>query len=483
MRQPITIKGPVTIKGVAATRRSFLGRASSSIGGIALGLLLRPAAAAASHSPLQGALPAPHYRPRAKRVIHLYMAGGPSHLETFDEKPKLAEMDGQPMPESVTKGQQIAQLQGSALHCFAPRFGFGSFGESGQRISTLFPHLGSVADELAFIRSMKTEQINHDPAHTLFNTGSTIAGRPSMGAWLTYGLGVESQDLPGFVVMTSVGKGGQAQPIAARQWSAGFLPSRYQGVEFRSTGDPVLYVSNPAGVNAKLQHTTIAAIERLNRIHHDVVDDPEIITRIAQYELAYRMQASVPELMDLSSESQATLDRYGTQGGDGTFAANCLLARRLAERGVRFIQVYHRAWDHHGEIKKSMEITAQEVDRPAAALIADLRARGMLDDTLVLFGGEFGRTPMSQGGNGRDHHIAGYSYALAGGGVQGGISRGATDDLGYHAVEDVTHIRDLQATIMYLMGIDHERMSVKFQGLDIRLTGVEKAHVLHSILT
>jgi hypothetical protein len=474
------VPNDVPIRSLHSTRRSFLGRATSSVGGLALGMLLR-AESADAFAPSASSGVA-HLKPRAKRVIHLYMAGGPSHLETFDEKPKLMAMDGQPMPESITKGQQIAQLQGQDLKCFAPQFSFKSFGQSGQRISSLFPQLGAVADELAVIRSMKTEQINHDPAHMLFNTGSTITGRPSMGAWLTYGLGSESQDLPGFVVMTSVGKGGQAQPIAARQWSAGFLPSRYQGVEFRSTGDPVLYVGNPPGVSPQLQRTTISAVRGLNQIHHDAVDDPEILTRIAQYELAFRMQTSVPELMDLSNEPQSTFEMYGTQGGDGTFAANCLLARRLAERGVKFIQVYHRAWDHHGEIKKSMEITAREVDRPAAALIADLRQRGMLDDTLVLIGGEFGRTPMSQGGTGRDHHIAGYSYALAGGGVQGGISYGATDELGYHAVDNVTHIRDLQATILHLMGVDHERMSVRFQGLDIRLTGVEKAHVLRSIL-
>lgn len=466
------------------TRRAFLAR-TASIGGIALGTLLRPdflsAPSTAQAAGQGGVLPAPHVLPRAKRIIHLYMAGGPSHLETFDYKPKLAEMHGKPMPESLTAGQQIAQLQGQELNCFAPQWPFARYGECGHQICTQFEHIGSVADDLCIIRSMTTDQINHDPAHTLFNTGSTLPGRPSMGAWLTYGLGTETQDLPGFVVLTSVGKGGQAQPIAARQWSAGFLPSRYQGVEFRSTGDPVLYVSNPQGINRGLQGETIDAIGRMNRMHHDLVDDPEIRTRIAQYELAYRMQASVPGLMDLSGEPQHIFDLYGTQGADGTFAANCLLARRLAERGVRFIQVYHRAWDHHGGIKKAIEITAEEVDRATAALITDLKHRGMLDDTLVLFGGEFGRTPMAQG-NGRDHHIKGYAYFLAGGGVQGGSSLGATDELGYNAVEDVVHVRDLQATILHLMGIDHERFTYKFQGLDVRLTGVEHARVLKEIL-
>lgn len=466
------------------TRRSFLGRSTASIGGMALTSLLRRESGLVHGSEvanLGGVIEAPHVLPRAKRVIHLYMAGGPSHLETFDYKPKLAELHGQPMPESITAGQQIAQLQGQKLNCFAPQWPFEKYGDSGQEICSQFAHIGAVADELCIIRSMTTDQINHDPAHTLFNTGSTLPGRPSMGSWLTYGLGAETQDLPGFVVLTSVGKGGQAQPIAARQWSAGFLPSRYQGVEFRATGDPVLYVSNPKGIDRELQGETIEAIGRLNRVHHDLVDDPEIQTRIAQYELAYRMQASVPGLMDLSGEPRHIFEMYGTQGADGTFAANCLLARRLAERGVRFIQVYHRAWDHHGGIKNAIDITAREVDRAAAALITDLKQRGMLDDTLILFGGEFGRTPMAQG-SGRDHHIKGYAYFMAGGGVRGGISLGATDEFGYNAVEDIVHVRDLQATILHLMGINHERFTYKFQGLDVRLTGVEHARVLQEVL-
>ena len=458
------------------TRRAFL---SQGIGAIAASQLLGRAPTGN-----QGPGQAPKGRrhaPRAKRVIHLYMAGGPSHLETLDEKPALAALDGQPMPESFTRGQPIAQLQGQRLVCLGPRFPFASFGQSGQRICARFPHIGSVADEIAIIRSMQTDQINHDPAHTLFNTGNTNPGRPSMGSWINYGIGSECDDLPGFVVLSSVGRGGQAQPIAARQWSAGFLPSRFQGVEFRSKGDPVLYVNNPPGVTRQQQREAVDTIGRLNSLHDGVVADPEIATRIAQFEMAFRMQRSVPELTDLGNEPREVLDLYGVEGQDGSFASNCLLARRLAERGVRFIQVYHRAWDHHGGIERAIGLTADEVDRATAALILDLKRRGMLDDTLVLWGGECGRTPMGQG-NGRDHHIRGFSYFMAGGGVRGGVSHGATDELGYRAVEDVVHVRDLHATILHLLGIDYDRLSQRFQGLDVRLTGVEHAEPIWPIL-
>jgi len=461
------------------TRRSFLGGGVCGIGAIAAQQLM---ARTTSNERYDGVVSPRHHPPRVKRVIHLYMAGGPSHLETLDFKPKLQELHGQPMPESFTRGQPIAQLQGQRLTCLGPQHPFARFGESGQEICTRFPHIGSIADELAIIRSMKTDQINHDPAHTLFNTGHTVPGRPSMGSWVTYGLGSECDDLPGFVVLSSVGKGGQAQPIAARQWSAGFLPSRFQGVEFRSKGDPVLYVQNPKGVSRAQQRDAVDAISSLNQLHNEQVHDPEIATRIAQFEMAFRMQASVPELADLKTEPREVLDLYGVETQDGSFASNCLLARRLAERGVRFVQVYHRAWDHHGGVKRAIDITAKEVDRATAALITDLKRRGMLDDTLVLWGGEFGRTPMGQG-NGRDHHIRGFSYFMAGGGVKGGVSHGATDELGYHAVEDVVHVRDLHATILHLLGIDHERLSQPFQGLDVRLTGVETARPIRQILT
>jgi hypothetical protein len=380
-------------------------------------------------------------------------------------------MHGQPMPESYTKGKPIAQLQGRPLNCFGPQHAFRKFGQSGQEICEVFPQLGSVADEICIIRSMVTEAINHDPAHTYMNTGSTISGRPAMGAWFNYGLGSESQDLPGFVVLTSLGRFGQGQPIAARQWHSGFLPSRFQGVEFHSKGDPVLYVGNPAGIDRQRQRDVVDAVQQLNQLQGQVVDDPEIATRISAYETAFRMQASVPELMDVSDEPQHILDLYGTQGADGSFAGNCLLARRLAERGVRFVQLYHRGWDHHGGIKEAVKNTAGEVDRASAALIQDLKQRGMLQDTLLIWGGEFGRTPMAQG-NGRDHHIKGFSIWMAGGGIRGGVTHGATDELGYDAVTDIVHVNDFHATILHLLGIDHRRLTYKFQGRDFRLTDV-----------
>ena len=318
---------------------------------------------------------------------------------------------------------------------------------------------------------MVTEAINHDPAHTFMNTGTTISGRPAMGSWLTYGLGSESDDLPGFVVLTSTGQFGQAQPISTRQWHSGFLPSRFQGVRFYSKGDPVLYLGNPRGTTADRQRDVVDTVQRLNQLEEEQTADPEIYTRISAYETAFRMQASVPELIDLSNEPRHVLDLYGTEGGDGSFAANCLLARRLAERGVRFIQLYHRDWDHHGGIKEHVAGTAREVDQASAALIKDLKQRGMLDDTLVIWGGEFGRTPMAQG-NGRDHHIKGFSIWMAGGGIKGGLTHGATDEFGYSAVKDVVPVHDLHATILALFGIDHHRLIYRFQGRDFRLTDV-----------
>jgi hypothetical protein len=458
------------------TRRALFGRTTTGLGTLALASLLNPdllrgGARAAGPERWAGAVGPLHFAPKAKRIIYLYMAGGPSHLETLDYKPTLAAMHGKPMPASYTSGMPIAQLQGQKLVCFAPQHPFRKFGDSGQEIAAIFPRIGSVADEICVIRSMVTEAINHDPAHTFMNTGTTISGRPSMGSWLNYGLGSESEDLPGFVVLTSLGRFGQAQPLSARQWHSGFLPSRFQGVEFHSKGDPVLYVGRPRGVNAARQRDVVDAVQRLNRLENDVLDDPEIATRISAYETAFRMQTSVPELVDTSDEPKHVLDLYGTPGADGTFAANCLLARRLAERGVRFIQLYHRDWDHHGAIKRDVEGTAREVDQGAAALITDLKQRGMLDETLVIWGGEFGRTPMAQG-SGRDHHIKGFSIWMAGGGIKGGVSHGATDELGYAAVQDVVHVHDLHATILRLFGIDHTRLTYRFQGRDFRLTDV-----------
>jgi hypothetical protein len=459
----------------ALTRRAFLGRATQGVGALAL-------ASMAGRAAEPGALRETHLRPRAKRVIWLSMAGGPSHLETFDPKPKLAEMHGQPMPESMTKGQQLAQLQGQQLKCFGPQHKFSRFGREGAEICELFPQIGSVLGDIALVRSMTTDAINHDPAHMFMNTGSQIAGRPSMGSWVTYGLGSEAHDLPGFVVLTSLGRGGQNQPIAARQWSSGFLPSRHQGVQLRSKGDPVLYLSSPAGVNREAQGADIAAIAALNRRRDGLVADPEIATRIAQYEMAFRMQAGVPGLMDLKDEDAKTMELYGCAPGDGSFASNCLLARRLAERGVRFIQLYHKDWDHHGGVKDGVALKAQEIDRACMALITDLKRRGMLDETLIVWAGEFGRTPMSQGGSGRDHHNKAMSVWLAGGGVRGGVVHGETDELGYAAVKDVCTVHDLHATMLRCLGVDHERFTFKFQGLDAKLTGVEPSKPIAGIL-
>jgi len=473
------------------TRRAFLGRAGTGLGATALASLLggRDALASAlapiapasdGPAPWPGVVRPLHFPQRAKRVIHLYQAGGPSHLELFDHKPKLAAMHGQPMPESITKGQPIAQLQGQALKCYGPQHSFTRYGDSGQEMTTLFPRIGGVADDICIVRSMQTEQINHDPAHTFMNTGVQISGRPSAGSWVWYGIGSESENLPGFVVLTSQGRGGQMQPIAARQWSSGFLPSRFQGVQFRSKGDAVLYLRDPEGTTHEQQRDVIDAVDALTREQPDWVDDPEVEARLSQYEMAFRMQTSVPELTDLASEPAHIHEMYGASTLDGSFAANCLLARRLAERGVRFIQLYHRDWDHHSRLKGDIALKAREVDQATAALIQDLKQRGMLDETLVLWGGEFGRTPMAQG-DGRDHHIRGFSMFLAGGGIRGGISHGATDDFGYMAVEDVVPVHDVHATMLYLLGIDHTKLTIHHLGRDFRLTDVH-GHVVKEIL-
>jgi hypothetical protein len=463
-----------TAHALSINRRAFLQQSAYGLGGMAFALLanrLGASGGGARPPGWNGVLRAAHHAVRAKRVIFLCMAGGPSQFETFDWKPKLKELHGQPFPESFTAGQQLAQLQGTELKARGPFTEFKKHGQAGIEISELFPHIGSVADDLCVIRSMQTEQINHDTAHAFMNTGSIIKGRPSMGSWLLYGLGAETQDLPGFIVLTSAGKLG-LQPISARQWSSGVLPSRFQGIQFQSRGDAVHYVGNPDGVCQSTQRQVVEEIKRLNGFLAEEQFDPEIATRIAQYEMAFKMQTSVPELTDLKSEPQAMLDLYGIkEPGDGSFASNCLLARRLAERGVRMIQLYHRAWDHHGQLEEGMRSGARDVDQATAALIKDLKQRGMLDDTLILWGGEFGRTPMGQG-TGRDHHILGFSVFLAGGGVKAGTVYGATDELGYRAVDDVVNVHDLHATMLALLGIDHVRLNTKFQGLDIRLTGV-----------
>jgi hypothetical protein len=465
------------------SRRAFLARTSQGLGGVALASLLHPSLAGAASTGFLGKLPLPQ---RAKRVIWLSMAGGPSQLELFDHKPKLAEMDGQPMPESFTKGQQLAQLQGAKLICQGPQFKFHRFGKIQAELSELLPHIGSVADDICLVKSMTTEAINHDPAHMFMNTGSQVAGRPSMGSWITYGLGSVAEDLPGFVVLMSTGKGRSPQPVAARQWSSGFLPSKHQGVQLRSKGDPVLYLNKPPGVSSKSQKGDVAAINALNRQRDALVHDPEIATRIAQYEMAFQMQASVPDLVDLSGENAKTLERYGCVPGDGSFASNCLLARRLAERGTRFIQLYHRDWDHHSLLREELPLRAKEVDRACAALVTDLKERGLFEDTLIVWAGEFGRTPMMQGNKGpvgRDHHNKAMTIWLAGAGIRRGQVYGSTDDLGYAAVENVATVHDLHATMLHQLGIEQAAFTFKFQGLDAKLTGVEGGKVLRDILT
>lgn len=460
-------------------RRTFLKRSGVGIGAAAFSSLLGRDVAASA-----GTLDSiPHLPPRIKRVIFLCMAGGPSHLETFDYKPELDRLSGKAMPESFTKGQPIAQLQGQKLKVQGHLAKFQRYGETGTAVCDYIPWQAKLVDDICVVKSMVTEQINHDPAHTFMNTGTAISGRPSMGSWVTYGLGSETENLPGFIVLTSVG-GRNPQPISSRQWGCGFLPGRYQGVEFSATGNPVHYVKNPPGVKRSQQGKLIDTINQLNQLRIQQTNNPDSATRIKAYELAFQMQASVPELMDVKDEPQHILDMYGATPGDGSYASNCLLARRLAERGVRFIQLYHRGWDHHGDLDHYMKICCNLTDRPTWALLTDLKQRGMLDDTLVIWGGEFGRTPMFQGkgGIGRDHHIKGFSMWMAGGGIKPG-TYGETDELGYNAVKDVVHVRDMHATMLHMLGIDHNRFSVKHQGLDMKLTGVEPARVITDILS
>ena len=461
------------------SRRTFLKQSFAGLGGIALSQFANAAGnTSLPYLQQQGGL---HFPAKAKRIVHLCMAGGPSHLESFDPKPALDKLDGQPFPDSFTKGQQLAQLQGAKLIARGSFTGFKKYGNAGIEVSDLFPEIGSIADDICVVRSMVTEQINHDPAHAFMNSGSILKGRPSMGSWLLYGLGSETQNLPGYVVMVSKGNFPD-QPISARQWSAGFLPSKFQGVQFQSTGDAVHYVGSPDGVCQSTQRQVIEEVQRLNGMLREERHDPEIETRISQYEMAFRMQSSVPDLTDMKGEPQHILDMYGVkQPGDGSFASNCLLARRMLERGVRFVQLYHRGWDHHGDIESKMPYSANLTDRPSAALVKDLKQRGMLEDTLVIWGGEFGRTPMGQG-SGRDHHIRAFSLWMAGAGIKPGHVHGATDELGYNSTEDIVHVRDLHATLLDRFGIDHSRFTKKFQGLDYKLTGVEPAKVVKGII-
>jgi hypothetical protein len=457
------------------TRRHFFSRTASGIGAAALGSLLNHDLKAAG-----GLTGLPHFPPTAKRVIYLFQSGGPSQIELFDYKPKLPEVQGTNLPESVRMGQRLTQMSAtqSSFPMVPSRYSFKQHGKSGAWISELLPHTARIADDLTFVKSMYTEAINHDPAATYLQTGAQLAGRPSMGSWVVYGLGAETQDLPGFVVMISPGAGGGGQPLYDRLWGSGFLPTRYQGVKFRSVGDPVLYLSDPAGFPAANRREYLDALKQLNTMTLDEFGDPEVATRIAQYEMAFRMQSSVPELTDLSKESEATFKIYGEDSRKpGTFAYNCLLARRLAERGVRFIQLYQRDWDHHGGLPKGLPKVCQQTDQPAAALITDLKQRGMLDDTLVIWGGEFGRTVYCQGrltatDYGRDHHPRCFTMWMAGGGIRPGMTLGSTDDFSYNIVENPVHVHDLQATILHCLGVDHTRLTFKFQGRHFRLTDV-----------
>ena len=472
----------------AATRRQFLGRTTANIGIAALSTLLNGDLRAAAAT--TGGLPGlPHFAPKAKRVIYLFQFGGPSQIDLFDPKPALAKMQAAELPASIRMGQRLTTMTAgqSSFPVASSLFRFAQHGQSGAWLSELLPHTARVADELCFIRSLHTEQINHDPGITFFQTGFQLAGRPSIGSWLAYGLGSENQDLPAFVVMTSRGGKLGDQPLADRLWGSGFLPTRYQGVKFRSGSDPVLFLSDPPGFDETARRRFLDVVRDLNQAKLEEAGDPEIATRIAQYEMAFRMQTSVPELSNVSNEPDRTFEMYGPDARKpGTFAANCLLARRLAERGVRFIQLFHRGWDQHARLPEQIRVQCQATDQASAALIQDLKQRGLLDDTLVVWGGEFGRTVYCQGkltetDYGRDHHPRCFTVWMAGGGVKPGVTYGSTDDFSYNVVENPVHVHDLHATILHCLGIDHKRLTYKFQGRHFRLTDVH-GNVLKDIL-
>jgi len=454
------------------SRRWFLEQCGVGLGSMALGQLFAEAGlAAGSDDPL--GVKQPHFAPKAKRVIFLFMAGAPSHLELFDYKPQLARFDGTLPPADLLRGYRAAFINPNSK-LLGPKFKFGRYGKCGGELSELLPLLGTVVDDIAIVKSMVTDAFNHAPGQVLMNTGSQQFGRPSMGSWVTYGLGSESKDLPAFVVFSSGKKGPSGGDSC---WGSGFLPTVYQGVKFRTSGDPVLYLSNPRGVDEELQRDTLTSINRLNRMRLDVTGDPEIATRISSFEMAFRMQASTPELMDLSREPKQVLEMYGADPGKPSFANNCVLARRLVERGVRFVQLYHEAWDQHDKLVEDLRVNCKDTDQACAGLVQDLKQRGMLEDTLVVWGGEFGRTPMVQGttsgaANGRDHHPNAFTMWLAGGGIKPGITIGETDELGFNVTADRVHVHDLQATILHLLGLDHIRLTYKFQGRNFRLTDV-----------
>jgi hypothetical protein len=469
------------------TRRQFFANTGVGVGSLALASLLSEGklfAAPTADRRTNPLAPLPtHFPAKAKSVIFLFMAGGPSQLELFDHKPKLNELDGQVIPASFVKNQRFAFIKQDAK-LLGSRRHFRRWGKSGAEVSTLLPHIGSVSDDVAIIRSMKTDVFNHGPAKLFTNTGSPRFGRPSMGSWVTYGIGSEVDSLPGFVVLLSGPRGPRG---GTALWSSGFLPTTYQGVAFLNGNDPILNLSNPTGIDRRRQSEFVSAVRDLNSLRLEQVRDPEISTRIAAYEMAYRMQSSAPELMDLSRETKTTLEDYGADPNRPSFARNCLLARRLVEKGCRFVQLYHTDWDHHGNpgtnLGQPLDDRCREVDRPTAALIRDLKQRGLLDNTLVIWGGEFGRTPQGEPREtpGRDHHIEAYTMLMAGGGVKGGTTFGRTDEIGYHAVENPVHVHDLHATILHLLGLDHKRLIYRFQGRDFRLTDVA-GEVIHPIL-
>jgi hypothetical protein len=477
---------PIDDRARLLTRRHFFGRTACGIGTAALASLLSRDGFAVERGGADARLGLlggrTHVPPKAKRVIYLFMADGPAQLDLFDYKPKMADWFDKDLPDSIRNGQRITTMtSGQARFPIAPtKYRFARYGAGGAWISELLPHTASIADDLCIVKSMHTNAINHDPAITFMTTGSELPGRPSLGAWLSYGLGSENRDLPAFVVLVSMGSAGrEAQALFSRLWGSGFLPTQHQGVALRSQGDPVLYLSDPKGVDGGTRRRMLDGLAALNAKQHERVNDPETLTRIAQYEMAFRMQSSVPELVDLSGEPQSVLDLYGPDvKRPGSFAYNALLARRLAERDVRFVQLFHRNWDQHENLTNDLPKQCRDVDQACAGLVKDLKQRGMLDDTLVVWATEFGRTiycqgPLSRENYGRDHHPRCFTIWMAGGGVKGGVVHGETDEFGYNVVEDPVHVHDLNATIQHLLGIDHERLTYRFQGRDFRLTDVE----------
>ncbi|MEK9787459.1 MAG: DUF1501 domain-containing protein [Flavobacteriaceae bacterium] len=473
------------------TRRDFLTKTSLGLGGLSLASMLNSENLFASNRIQNAAVNLkglPHYVPKAKRVIYLFQSGAPSQLDLFDHKPLLNKMNGQELPESVFGGQRLTGMTAgqSAFPLAGSHFKFGQKGASGAWVSELMPHIGALADDLCFIKSMHTEAINHDPAVTFIQTGSQLPGRPSIGSWLSYGLGSDNKNLPGFVVLITKDKYGQ--PLYSRSWGNGFLPSQHQGVQFRSGKNPVLYLDNPPGVTKELREEQLETLSKMQKDKYADIGDPEILSRISQYEMAFKMQTSVPEVMDLSEEPDYIFDMYGEEARiPGSFASNCLLARRLIEKDVRFVQLYHQGWDHHGDLPKNIKIQCKETDQPSAALIKDLKQRGLLEDTLVIWGGEFGRTNYSQGqltetNYARDHHPACFTIFMAGAGIKKGMTYGKTDEFGYNIIENPVHVHDFQATLMHLLGIDHEKFTFKFQGRRYRLTDVH-GKVIQDILS